>query len=80
MTIGVVGERGQITIPKEIRQRLGIKPKSAVILEEKDGVLLVRPAAAVPIRIFSDEFIAELEKENTLKKGERGRILARWRK
>jgi len=30
MLITTVGDRGQITIPKEYRQRLGIQPKEPV--------------------------------------------------
>jgi AbrB family looped-hinge helix DNA binding protein len=55
MTISLVGERGQITIPKAIRQRLGIKPKSVVILEEREGGILIRPAATIPIRALTEE-------------------------
>lgn len=38
-----VTEKGQVTIPKEIRDRLGIKPGSEVefVVEEK-GVMLVK--------------------------------------
>ena len=79
MSVSLVGERGQLTIPKDIRKRLGIKPRSAVILEEKDGVLLIRPAATVPIRIFSDEFVLQLEKGNILRDGDREKILEKWK-
>jgi AbrB family looped-hinge helix DNA binding protein len=79
MSVSLVGERGQVTIPKEIRNRLGIKPRSAVILEEKDGALVIRPAATVPIRIYSDEFVKQLEEDNTLREGEREKILAKWK-
>lgn len=33
MVTGVVGERWQITIPKDMRKRLGINPKSPVVME-----------------------------------------------
>ncbi len=36
-----VGERGQITIEKEIRDRLGIKPKDIAIQHIVDGRLVV---------------------------------------
>ena len=80
MSVNVVGERGQITIPKEIRERLGIKPRSAVILEVRPEGLLIRPTATVPIRIFSDEFVHELDSENSLRKGEREKILKKWKR
>jgi AbrB family looped-hinge helix DNA binding protein len=36
-----VGERGQITIEKEIREKLGIKPKDTAIQAVVDGRLVV---------------------------------------
>ena len=37
-----VGERGQITIPKPIRDRLGLRPGVEVEFEEEDGRLVGR--------------------------------------
>jgi AbrB family looped-hinge helix DNA binding protein len=79
MSVSLVGERGQVTIPKEIRDRLGIKPHSAVIMEESGNTLVIRPARTVPVRVYSDEFIRRLEVENELRPGERERILAKWK-
>ncbi len=36
-----VGERGQITIEKEIREKLGIRPKDIAIQHVEDGRLVV---------------------------------------
>jgi bifunctional DNA-binding transcriptional regulator/antitoxin component of YhaV-PrlF toxin-antitoxin module len=36
-----VGERGQITIEKEIRERLGVRPKDIAIQNVEDGRLVV---------------------------------------
>ena len=36
-----VGERGQITIEREIREQLGIKPKDLAIQRVQDGQLVV---------------------------------------
>jgi len=37
-----VGERGQITIPKEIRDRFGIGPESEVEFEIVDSAIVLR--------------------------------------
>lgn len=79
MSVSLVGERGQVTIPKEIRDRLGIKPRSAVIMEESGNTLVIRPARTVPVRVYNDEFIRRLEVANELRPGERERILAKWK-
>jgi len=36
-----VGERGQITIPKDLRERFGIRPSSEVEVVEKEGRLVI---------------------------------------
>ena len=65
-----VGERGQITIPKRLRDRLGIRAGQFVEFEERDGRLVVRkviprdPVDAVygilPGDRSSDELVATL--------------------
>jgi AbrB family looped-hinge helix DNA binding protein len=37
-----VTEKGQVTIPKEIRERLGIRPGDEVTFEETDEGYLIR--------------------------------------
>lgn len=36
-----VAERGQVTIPKEIRERLGITPKTVLEFREEKGRMIV---------------------------------------
>jgi len=41
-----VGERGQVTIPKELRDRFGIEGGDEVIVREADGKLVIeRPVS-----------------------------------
>lgn len=42
----VVAERGQVTIPKALRERLGITPKTVLDFREENGTLV---AEKVPI-------------------------------
>lgn len=39
-----VGEKGQVVIPKDIRDQLGIKPGSEVTFELKDDGIVMKPA------------------------------------
>jgi len=39
-----VGERGQVTIPKELRERLGISHGDEVVVHEEDGKVIVEPS------------------------------------
>ena len=80
MITTIVGERGQITIPKEYRKRLGIQPKAAVELEMTENGLLIRPTVTVPLRSFSQDFIDEITSDDMLKPGETEEILKTWNK
>ena len=40
-----VGERGQITIPKEIRDRFGLRPNSEVDFNIENGAIVLRKRA-----------------------------------
>lgn len=45
----VVAERGQVTIPKSLRDKLGIRPGTALEFAAKDGTLIVRKAETDPV-------------------------------
>jgi AbrB family looped-hinge helix DNA binding protein len=45
-----VSVRWQTVIPQEIREALGIEPKSKLEWEVKDGYILVHPMPADPVR------------------------------
>jgi AbrB family looped-hinge helix DNA binding protein len=51
----VVDDRGRILIPKEMRDRVGLKPGSGARLEEKDGRIIVTPP------LSRQGFIREME-------------------
>lgn len=80
MITGIVGERGQITIPKDLRKRLGIGPKTPVAMEITPQGLLIHPTVTVPVRSFSDDFIEEIAAADALKMGEKEKILRKWKK
>ena len=41
----IVAERGQVTIPKKIRDNLGILPQTVLEFYEQDGKLIVEKAS-----------------------------------
>lgn len=45
MLTATVAERGQVTIPKPLRDRLGIKPATVLEFRVKNGVLMAVKAA-----------------------------------
>ena len=65
----VVAERGQVTIPKPLRDKLGIRPGTELEFIAKDGTLVARKAETDPVsqvfgclggRIDTDKFIRAL--------------------
>lgn len=62
----MIGTRGTVTLPAALREKLGLKPGGLVLVEERDGAILLKPAAAVPVEIYSDEKIARLIEEDRL--------------
>lgn len=72
---GKVTDRGQVTIPKRLRDRLGIRPGEILEFDEgADGVIEVRKTSArsaldaaygaLPLDRSSDELMADLRGES----------------
>ena len=49
MIVTQVSPKGQILIPKAIREKYGVKPGSKVQILEKSGDLVIKPAPEDPI-------------------------------
>ena len=71
----VVSARGQITLPASMRRRLGIKAGGVLVVEDRKGELVLRPAAVVELDTYTNEEIARWEREDRLSLGERSGIL-----
>ena len=54
-----MGKRGVFTIPAFLRKRFGLSDGSLLIAEEREDGILLRPAIATPLEIYSDERTAE---------------------
>jgi len=58
-----VNERGALTLPKEIRQQVGIPNGGPMKVQvTSEGVLLV-PIAAFPVEVYTKERLAEFSEE-----------------
>jgi AbrB family looped-hinge helix DNA binding protein len=56
-----ISERGTMTLPKPLRKALGVDRGGVVMVStEKDGIVL-HPAVAFPIELYSDSRIAEFD-------------------
>ena len=75
-----VSGRGQITLPASMRKRLGIEAGGVLIAEEREGDIVLRPAAVLEIETYSDADIARWDAEDRLDDAERMAILQRFNK
>ena len=62
---GVIGKRGNVVLPPRLRQQLGIREGSLVVLEEREGGILIRPLSEL-IEDYSPERRAELLLNNAV--------------
>jgi AbrB family looped-hinge helix DNA binding protein len=61
-----VGKRGAIVVPARLRRRFGIEEGSLVTAEARDDGILIRPAVAMPVEIYSPERRAALLLSNAV--------------
>lgn len=61
-----VGKRGAIVVPAPLRRRFGIEQGSLVIAEERADGILIRPAVAVPVEVYSPPRKAEFLLSNAV--------------
>ena len=72
-----VSGRGQITLPAGMRKRLGIEAGGVLIAEERDGDIVLRPAAVLEIETYNDSDVARWDAEDRLDDAERAAIKQR---
>ena len=62
-----LGKKGQVTIPKAILKEAGIAEDTALLIAVvPDGSIVLRQAGVYPIELYTDERIAEFERENAI--------------
>ena len=53
METGRVGKRGAVVVPARLRKKFGIEEGSLVIAEEREDGILIRPAIALPVEVYT---------------------------
>ena len=66
-----VGKRGTIVLPAKLRRRYGFDEGTMVVAEESEYGVLLRPAAVVPVEIYSPERKAEFLLANAVDASDR---------
>ena len=71
----IVSSRGQITLPARLRKRLGIQGGDPVVLEEKAGEIVLKPALLVRVDYYSDDQVEEWDRADQLSDRERRQVV-----
>ena len=61
-----VGKRGVVVIPAQMRRRFGLEEGSLVIASETEEGILISPAVALPVEIYTPERKAEFLLSNAV--------------
>ena len=59
-----INGRGTVTLPKELRQRAGIKTGGQIVAQATDEGILLRADATVPVEVYSGKRLAEFARNN----------------
>jgi AbrB family looped-hinge helix DNA binding protein len=59
-----INERGSLTLPKTLRKKLGLAKGGVVLAESTSEGIVLKPAIAFPIEIYTDERISEFAAED----------------
>lgn len=75
MQVVKVGSKGQVSIPKSILERLGIRRETPMLVEVgADGSIILRQAGVYPVEIYSDERLGEFDESDQLSSAEREKL------
>ena len=66
MKTSKVGKRGTIVVPARLRRKFGIEEGRLVVAEERPDGILIRPAVALPIEVYTLERKAEFILSNAV--------------
>ena len=57
-----INDRGTLTLPRESRDRLGLKSSGQVVIEDTPDGILLRPGVTFPVEIYTEARHAEFKR------------------
>jgi len=75
-----IGKRGTVVVPARLRRRYGMEEGTMVVAEESPYGVLLRPAAVVPVEVYSPERKAEFLLNNATDQKDYAAALAEVRR
>jgi len=77
MELVKLGKKGQVTIPRAILRSIGLTGDAPLLVETTpEGAILLKPAAVYPVEIYSEQRVAEFERENAVPDDLQARVRA----
>jgi antitoxin PrlF len=73
-----LSRRGQITLPKEVREKLGLRPGDVLLLKVEEGRLVLEPALPLSYEVYSEERLEEFRKAAEATPEEVAAFLEAW--
>lgn len=73
----IVSNRGQLTLPASLRKRFGIKDGGAIILEERENELVLKPAMVLEVEMYTEAQMSAWDEADRLDDAERQSVLQR---
>jgi AbrB family looped-hinge helix DNA binding protein len=62
-----LGRNGQLSLPRSVMKRLHLHGNETLLLDvSDDGVIRLRPAAVLPIEMYTPQRIEEFERESAV--------------
>ena len=59
-----IDEQGAIALPQDLIEKYGLEVGGQIVIEESEAGLILRPNAAFPVEIYSDERVEEFCQQN----------------
>lgn len=70
-----LGRNGQLSLPRAVMKRLHLTGSQTLLLDvTDDGVIQLRPAAVLPIEVYTPARVAEFERETEVDSETRARV------
>lgn len=70
-----LGKKGQLSVPREVMERLGLRGGEMLVLEVTDeGDIVLHPAGVYPLEVYGDHRVEEFLDADRLSEEERKKL------
>lgn len=77
-TLIKLSDRGQLTLPVEVRKALGLRGGDAFQLYVQEGQIVLEPVAVTPVEFYTDARIQEFLEDADMDEAEREQARKAW--